>query len=113
MKVMKKVWQRLDKRLWLASILVGMVLTLVVDQLPFVTRVLMVELVLILVNGLFSIWTGKRIYRRAGKWYELFVFPVLYFITAYFFLPRYTYYFALVYLGLAYLSWSLRQQKNN
>ncbi|MBD5806565.1 hypothetical protein EAI26_09285 [Lactobacillus sp. 0.1XD8-4] len=111
MNFMKKAWQRLDKQLWLSSILVGMVLTLIIDKLPFVTRVAMVELILILVNGLFSIWTGYWIYKHQGKWLELFIFPFFYFITAYFFMPRYTYYFALAYLALAYLSWSLRQQK--
>ena len=56
MNFMKKAWEHLDKPLWLASILIGIVLTLVVDKLPFVTRVAMVEIVLILINGIFSIW---------------------------------------------------------
>ena len=46
MNFMKKAWEHLDKPLWLASILIGIVLTLVVDKLPFVTRVVMVEIVL-------------------------------------------------------------------
>lgn len=108
---MKKAWERLDKTLWLASILIGIVLTLVVDKLPFVTRVVMVEIVLILINGIFSIWSGYWIYKHQRKWGELFIFPILYLITAYFFMPRYTYYFALAYLALAYLSWAMRQQK--
>ena len=111
MDFMKKAWARLDKKLWISSILVGIVLTLVVDKLPFVTRVAMVELVLILINGLFSIWTGYWIYKHQQNWGELFIFPILYFITAYFFMPRYTYYFALAYLALAYLSWAMHQQK--
>lgn len=111
MDFMKKAWAHLDKKLWISSILVGIVLTLVVDKLPFVTRVVMVELVLILINGLFSIWTGYWIYKHQRNWGELFIFPILYFITAYLFMPRYTYYFALAYLALAYLSWAMHQQK--
>lgn len=107
---MKKAWQRLDKRLWLLSVLIGVGLTLILDKLPFITRVVMVEFSLILINGFFSIWTGYWIYKHRGKWFELFIFPLLYLITAYFFMPHYTYYFALAYLALAYLSWSLRQQ---
>ena len=105
MNFMKKAWEHLDKPLWLASILIGIVLTLVV------TRVVMVEIVLILINGIFSIWSGYWIYKHQRKWGELFIFPILYLITAYFFMPRYTYYFALAYLALAYLSWAMRQQK--
>ncbi|KEK13839.1 hypothetical protein HF82_00730 [Limosilactobacillus reuteri] len=111
MNFMKKAWEHLDKPLWLASILIGLVLTLVVDKLPFLTRVVMVEIVLILINGIFSIWSGYWIYKHQRKWGELFIFPILYLITAYFFMPRYTYYFALAYLALAYLSWAMRQQK--
>ena len=68
-------------------------------------------IVLILINGIFSIWSGYWIYKHQRKWGELFIFPILYLITAYFFMPRYTYYFALAYLALAYLSWAMRQQK--
>ena len=52
MNFMKKASEHFDKPLSLASILIGIVLTLVVDKLPFVTQVVMVEIVLILINGI-------------------------------------------------------------
>lgn len=110
MNFMKRIWQKIDKQLWLWSIVVGLVLTFIVTKLPFLTRVTMVEFVLILINGGFSIWTGYRIYQKQGHWGELFIFPLLYLVMAYFFMPNYTYYFGIAYLALAYLSWSLRQQ---
>lgn len=112
MNVMKNVWEKTDKQLWAWSIGIGLLLTLIADKLPFIHRVTMVEVFLILINGIFSIWTGYRIHKQQGAWGELFIFPVFYFIAAYFFMPKYTYYFALAYLALAYLSWSLRQQNN-
>lgn len=110
MNFMKSLWQNIDKQLWIGCIAIGFILTFVVTKLPFITRVTMVEFVLILINGGFSVWTGYRIFKKQGHWTELFIFPVLYLVTAYFFMPKYTYYFGPAYLAIAYLSWSLRQQ---
>lgn len=112
MKFLNLVWQKSDKVLWLSSILIGVILTLVADKLPFISRVMMVEYVLILINCLFSIWSGLRIRQNHNHWGMLLIFPVLYLITAYFVLPKYTYYFALVYLAISYLAWSMRGSSN-
>ena len=106
MNFMKKAWEHLDKPLWLASILIGIVLTLVVDKLPFVTRVAMVEIVLILINGIFSIWSGYWIYKHQRIWGDLLIFRILYLITAYFCMFCYSPYFSLFYFDFYFLCFS-------
>lgn len=110
MKSIKQTWHTINKPLWGWSILFGALLPVLTHRLPFFTRVLWVEVVLLLINCLFSIWIGGYIYRHQLRWRTLFVFPVLFLLAAYFFLPHFTYYFAPAYWAISYLSWAVRQQ---
>ncbi len=107
----RKFWQTLDKSLFGWSIIIGIVLTALGEYAPFIHRVTSVILLLILINGGYAIYSGIRITKQRLGWWKLFVFPVCYLIGAYLYLPKYTYYFALVYLGVAYLSYSMTKQQ--
>lgn len=104
--MMKKLSSKIDLRLWLSSLLVGLVLTALVAKLPFIRRTVLVGLFLTLLYSVFAIWCGLHLKNHPRAW-QLLVFPVIYFVGAFFFAPRYTWYFALVYLGISYLAWSL------
>lgn len=104
--MMKKISSKLDLRLWLSSLLIGLVVTALLARLPFIRRVVLVGLFLTFLYSLFAIWCGLHLKKQARPW-QLLVFPVAYFLAAYFFAPRYTWYFALIYLGISYLAWSL------
>lgn len=103
---MKKLSSKIDWRLWLFSLLVGIVATALLAKLPFIRRTVLVGLFLTVLYNLFAIWCGLHLKSQRWGW-ALLVFPVAYLIGAYFFAPRYTWYFALVYLGISYLAWSL------
>lgn len=111
MRSIKRAWLAIDKPLWGLGILFGALLPVLTDRLPFLTRALWVELVLLLINGLFSIWIGGYIYRRHLRWVNLFIFPLIFLAAAYFYMAHFTYYFAPAYWAISYLSWALRQQK--
>ncbi|KRM12074.1 hypothetical protein ABTQ33_07225 [Paucilactobacillus suebicus] len=111
MAYLQRSWKRFDKKLFGWSVLVGIVLTAIGAYLPFVHRVTSVVLLMIIVNGGYSIYTGIRIAKKDLNWWELFLFPICYIIGAYIYLPHYTFYFTLVYLGIAYLSYSMSKQK--
>lgn len=95
--------------IWLGSIAFGLILTALCAKLPFVSRVTMMWLDLIIINGIFCIWLGRNLSNKSKPW-ELFIFPVLFLIGGYLFTPRYMWYFALIYLGVSYLSWSMSRR---
>lgn len=103
---MKALQEKFDIRLWGWSLIFGILLTALCVKLPFISRVTMVWLDLIVINGGFCICLGRYLKRSAKGW-SLFVFPIIYLIGCYFFAPRYMLYFALIYLGISYLSWSM------
>lgn len=96
--------------MWGWSILFGIILPLLSDKGHLIHRTWMVGFVLFFVNMLFSVWLGQYIEKNRLKWWNLLVFPLLYLITSYLFMPKYTIYFALFYLGITYLSWSISAQ---
>lgn len=103
----RKLWQTVDKPLFGWAIGLGIIMTALAEYAPFVHRVTDVIVLLILVNGGYAIYSGIRITKRQlGAW-KLLIFPLCYLLGAYWFLPKYTYYFALVYLCVAYLSYSM------
>ncbi|WP_373842171.1 hypothetical protein [Limosilactobacillus sp.] len=102
--------QIFDKWLWGLSIVFGMLVPVLTDRLPFLTRVRWVEVVLLLINGIYSIWLGRYIARKQLTGWLLLVFPILFLIAAYFFMPHYTYYLAPAYWAVSYLAYSMRQQ---
>lgn len=109
MNAIKNFWQRIDNRLWGLSIVFGIVLPLVADKVHLIRRTWMVGFFLFIINMLFAIWLGHYLQRQGTRWWTLFVFPLLYLITAFIFLPDYTLYFALFYLGVTYLAWSMNR----
>ncbi|WP_251546841.1 hypothetical protein [Limosilactobacillus caecicola] len=106
---MKAVGRKIDWKFLLACLVIGVVLTALFAKLPFISRVTMMWLDLIIINGGFSIWLGRHYSEEAGAWKKLFVFPILYLIGGYFFTPHYMWYFALIYLGVSYLAWSMKR----
>lgn len=102
---------KINVAVWGWSVLFGIILPLASDKLHFVRRAWMVGLVLFLINMLFSVWLGKYIKTHQLKWENLFVFPVIFLVISYFFMPKYTLYFALFYLGVMYLAWSISSQQ--
>ncbi|HJA23380.1 MAG TPA: hypothetical protein H9958_04055 [Candidatus Limosilactobacillus intestinavium] len=107
---MKAFRIRENWHIWAGSIVLGIVLTALCAKLPFVSRVTMMWLDLIVINGVFCLWLGKHINSKSKPW-ELFIFPVIYLIGGYLFTPRYMWYFALIYLGISYLTWSMSRHE--
>lgn len=107
---LKKVESNKSIAVWGFEILFGIILPLFSDKFRLIHRVWMVGFFLFLVNMLFSIWLGQYIKRSGLKWWNLLVFPVLYLLVSYVFMPKYTVYFALFYLGVTYLAWSISSQ---
>ncbi|MDT7014555.1 hypothetical protein [Levilactobacillus namurensis] len=88
---------------WVVGICLGLVVP-AVAQLLAVSAVIRFGILLLVINGGAAIAVGRVIARRQQpKWWVL-IFPVCYWLGAYAFLPRYTQYFALVYLCLSYLT---------
>lgn len=106
----KKVESNKSIAVWGFGILFGIVLPLFSDKFRLIHRVWMVGFFLFLVNMLFSIWLGQYIKKNGLKWWNLLVFPVLYLLVSSIFMPKYTVYFALFYLGVTYLAWSISSQ---
>lgn len=107
---LKKVENSKSIAVWGFGILFGIILPLFSDKFRLIHRVWMVGFFLFLVNMLFSIWLGQYIKKNGLRWWNLLVFPVLYLFISYVFMPRYTVYFALFYLGVTYLAWSISSQ---
>ena len=105
MKKLKQWWQKADWTVIITSLNMGIVVTGLAAKLAFISRVMMVGILLLIVNSLLSIWLGKRSVNRS--WGMLLWFPGAFLIGAYNFAPRYMWPFALVYLGISYLTWSM------
>lgn len=59
---------------------------------------------LLVINGGIAITIGRLIAKRRQPSWWLLIWPALYLVGAYLSLPQYTWYFALVYLCLSYLT---------
>ncbi|KRL97605.1 hypothetical protein FD28_GL001691 [Levilactobacillus hammesii DSM 16381] len=66
---------------------------------------------LAIVNGGLAVALGRAMYRRTQPEWWLLIWPLVYWLGAYLFLPQYTWYFAIVYLCLSYLGYGLTQTK--
>ena len=107
MKSLKSLWQRADRRLWVLSILIGFVVTWLVNIVPFINKVERFAVFYLLLYGAFAIWTGFTLQNRRRCW-QAFVFP-----AAHLFGPKYSLYFAPAYLAVAYLAWSMVRANRN
>lgn len=103
---MEQVREKIDWKLWIISIVMGLIVTPAAVKLPFISRIILMSVFLVIINGGLSIWIGNYLSNNRRGW-SLFIFPVVYLVGAYFFAPHYTWYFAIIYLGVSYLSWSL------
>lgn len=101
--------KKVDYYLWGGSLLFGVLLPVLGIKLP-ITHAMWVGVFLVIINACFSVWLGGHLYRCQARWWTLLVFPIFFLVAAYLWLPTYTYYFALAYLAIAYLSCSLRKQ---
>ena len=99
-----------DKWLWGLGVVFGMLVPVLTHKLPFLPRVQWVEIVLLLINGIYSIWLGRYLARKEMSTWLLLVFPGLFLIAAYFFLPRYTYFLAPAYWAISYLACAMRRE---
>ncbi len=108
--MLKRVKQRITElgwRWWMAAMMGAFVLPLLGRFLPFMNKAKLVGWVLFIINGLISWWLGTSLAKRQLSGWWIFFMPVLFFIIDFQFLPKYTRYFALFYLGVSYLSWSM------
>lgn len=107
LKVVKQKMSELGWQWWLTAVCGAVVLPLLGRYLPFMNKAKLVGWVLFIINGLISWWLGYSLAKdqRDGWW--IFVMPVAFFLIDMPFLPKYTRYFALFYLGVSYLSWSM------
>lgn len=107
---LKRVGRKSNIVVWELGLVFGIIIPLLSDKLRLIRRVWMVGFFLFLINMLFSIWLGQYIKKNGLKWWNLLVFPLLYLVISYLFMPKYTVYFALFYLGVTYLAWSISSQ---
>lgn len=103
-------FERIGWRYWIISVIMGIAVPALVAWIG-IDPVLRFGGLLALVNGCLAIGLGRMIYRRSHPGWWLLIWPVVYLIGAYLFLPQYTIYFAVVYLCLSYLSYGLTQTK--
>ena len=59
MKSLKSLWQRADRRLWVLSILIGFVVTWLVNIVPFINKVERFAVFYLLLYGAFAIHPSK------------------------------------------------------
>ncbi|MEY8441343.1 hypothetical protein AALA17_01590 [Lactobacillaceae bacterium 24-114] len=107
----KKIKSKMNLSVWGWSAFFGILIPVLAANLSFVRRAWLVGFFLLFLNTIICTWLGKYIKKQQLKWENLFVMPILYLLASWFFLPQYTIYFALFYLGVLYLSWSLTKQK--
>ncbi|KRL27018.1 hypothetical protein FD27_GL000765 [Limosilactobacillus frumenti DSM 13145] len=112
MSVNKRTWGAIDLKLWGFSILFAVVIPLLAGKLHLVHRTWLVGLFLLIINTIVCVWVGHYLRSNQLRWWNIFVLPGLFLIMAFFFLPKYTWYFAIFYLGVIYLSWSMMQTNN-
>lgn len=108
METLKKWWRGADRRLWVLSLLIGLVMTWLINVVPVVTAVVRVGLVYCLLNGGFAVWCGWELRARSRGW-QLLVFPVWFLIASYLFGAQYSMFFAPAYLAVSYLTWSMNR----
>ena len=93
MQRIKQWWQASDRLAIVISLVMGILVTGLAARSGLISRVLMVGGLLLIINS--------------GLSGMLLWFPGAYLLGAYQFAPRYMWPFALVYLGISYLAWSM------
>lgn len=96
----------LDRYRWQFILSISLILGIL---LPFVVELVSLNpawrfgLFLLVVNGFWSAWVGKLIKPLPYNGIWLFAWPVCFLIGNWLFYPKYSYIFALVYLGISYM----------
>lgn len=101
-------WEKIGWRYWVLAVVVGIGLP-VGSTLIGLSPVWRFGGLLLLINGGLAIGLGRRIYQHAQPGWWLLIWPLTYFVGAIGWLPQYTWYLAIVYLCLSYVSYGLAQ----
>ena len=101
-------WEKIGWRYWVLAVIVGIGLP-IVSTLIGLSPVWRFGGLLLLINGGLAIGLGRRIYQHAQPGWWLLIWPLTYFVGAIGWLPQYTWYLAIVYLCLSYVSYGLAQ----
>jgi len=88
---------------WVVGIVMGLLIPALMQVID-VSAVVRFGGLLLVINSGIAITIGRVVARRKQPRWWLFIWPVLYVLGAYLFLPQYTQYFALVYLCLSYVT---------
>lgn len=115
MQKFKDFWHKYDMSFWAGSVVFPLLSWLAnrLVKLPHIRRSQMVLLSWLLINGCFAVWVGIHVKTNREPWWKLLIFPALYFVVAFFFMPPYSWYLALAYLALSYLAWALTKDPDD
>ncbi|WP_125681167.1 hypothetical protein [Levilactobacillus yonginensis] len=102
--------ERIGWRYWVVALIMGLGLPALAMGIGL-SPVWRFGGLLVIINGCLAIVLGRDIYRRTQPGWWLLIWPVIYLLGAVWFLPKYTRYFAIVYLCLSYLAYGLTQNK--
>lgn len=110
MEKLQQFWRTTGRRLLISDLVLSLVINPLFLKQHVVSRVQIIIWLLVLVNFCYVVWAGRRIAKQQDRSWQLLVFPVGYLIGVRLFqVSRYTYYFALVYLGIEYLAKAMTQ----
>ena len=102
--------ERIGWRYWLVAIVMGLALPALATGIG-ISPVMRFGGLLVIINGCLAIILGRLIYRKTQPGWWLLIWPLIYLAGSLWFLPRYTRYFAIVYLCISYLAYGLTQAK--
>ncbi|KRN02610.1 hypothetical protein FD13_GL001834 [Levilactobacillus senmaizukei DSM 21775 = NBRC 103853] len=102
--------EKIGWRYWVIGIIMGIALP-GLATLVGISPVWRFGGLLVIINGCLAIAIGRAIYRRTQPGWWLLIWPIIYLLGALWFLPRYTRYFAIVYLCVSYLAYGLTQTR--
>ncbi|MGY0291599.1 hypothetical protein [Limosilactobacillus fermentum] len=108
---MKSLWQRADRRLWVLSILIGFVVTWLVNIVPFINRVERFAVFSCSGTGPLQFGLGSPFKTGAGVGKPCL--PGQFSAGGPPVGPKYSLYFAPAYLAVAYLAWSIVRANPN
>ncbi|GAA2848774.1 hypothetical protein [Pediococcus damnosus] len=106
---MNKTLSFFDKikwRYWAATFVLGIFLPFVL-HITSASHVFIDLWFLIIINTLAAIILGSLIKANRAHWLLIWLFPIFFMIGAYFFLPKYGYYFVIIYLTTSYIAYGL------
>lgn len=110
MEKLQQFWKNTDRKLLISDLVLALVINPLFLKQHLISRIQIIIWLLLLINSCYAIWAGRHITRQHDRAWHLLVFPIAYLIGVRVFqVSRYTYYFALVYLGIEYLAKAMSQ----